>query len=81
MKERERERERWGARLFNNKAISDSKVNHSEDMENIIEILKNNSHVKWTIFSSFLEVWNQIIKNKNKNGNEKQSAQWFTHVS
>ena len=59
-REREREREketyRWGARLFNNEAISDSKVNHSEDMENIIEILKNNSHVKWTIFSSFLKV-------------------------
>ena len=53
---REREAYRWGARLFNNEAISDSKVNHSEDMENIIEILKNNSHVKWTIFSSFLEV-------------------------
>ena len=38
-RERERETDRWGARLFNNKAISDSKVNHSEDMENIIEIL------------------------------------------
>ena len=38
-REKERETDRWGARLFNNKAISDSKVNHSEDMENIIEIL------------------------------------------
>jgi hypothetical protein len=36
--------------------VLESKVNHSEDMENIIgTYVKHESHVKWTVFSSFLQ--------------------------
>ena len=36
--------------------VDHEKVNHSEDMENISDVHKCKPQVKWTIFSSFLQI-------------------------